>query len=116
MSARRPTRSAGTTSGIGDRVQRRQRRRERLEALRRLGQQRRQRVARERDLLVDGLDLLARLGPRALALAQLDGGVEAGADALPRQREDFFALRESALQNGALLDQARELRRRCARR
>ena len=67
-------------------------------------------MAREQgDLLVDRFELLARLGPHAFALAQLDRGVEAGRDALARQREHLLALRERALQDLALLDQAREL-------
>jgi hypothetical protein len=77
--------------------------------LRRLGEQRGEGVARERDLFLGGLELLARLGAQALGLAQLDGGVEPGRDALARQREHLLALRERTLQDGALLDRAREL-------
>ena len=66
-------------------------------------------MTRQRDLLLDRFDLLARLRAQAFALAQLDRGVEAGGDALARQREHLLALRERALQDLALLDRTREL-------
>ena len=66
-------------------------------------------MTRQGDLLLDRLDLLARLRAQAFALAQLDRGVEAGGDALAGQREHLLALRERALQDLALLDRAREL-------
>ena len=61
------------------------------------------------DLLVERFDLLARLGQRALALAQLDGGVEPGLHALADQAEQLVALRQRAQRDLALLEQAGEL-------
>ena len=104
MSARRPTRSAGTSPGTATGCSGVSRG---ASASKRVGgspSKRRERVARERDLLVDRLDLLARLGQRAFALALLDGGVDAGADALADQAEELLALAERALEDVALLE------------
>ena len=109
MSARRPSRSAGTTPGIGTARTVGQPRRQRVAGVGRQRGERGERMAGQRDLLVDRFDLLARLGQRAFALAQLDGGVEAGREALADQREDLVALRQRALQHVALLDQAGQL-------
>ncbi len=66
-------------------------------------------MLRDRDLLVERLDLLARLGQAAFALAQFEPGVEAGRDAVAHQLQGFVALGQRALRHRELVVQARPL-------
>ena len=67
-------------------------------------------VARERDLLLDLRDALARRRDRCLGLLQLDLGVEARSEALPREVEDRLALVERRPREVELVEGVAELR------
>ncbi len=83
----------------------------RLEGVARAGlaHERVERVLGDRDLLVERLDLLARLGQAAFALAQFEPGVEAGRDAVAHQLQGFVALCQRALRHRELVIEARPL-------
>ena len=107
MSARRPSRSAGTAAGMADRLDLRQR--ARLQSQVGLAHQCGERIARELHLLLQRLDLLARLGQRAFALALLQRGVQARVDAVAHQLQRLLALRQRALRDLQLVLQPRQL-------
>src|SRR5262249_57659503 len=66
-------------------------------------------VARERDVLLELGDALARRGDRSLRLLELDLGVEARGEPLPREIVDRLALRERRLRHVELIVGAAEL-------
>jgi hypothetical protein len=74
-----------------------------------LAHQRGQGVAREAGLLLQRLDLLARLGQAAFALAQLQRRVQAGVDAVAHQPQRLLALGQGALGDGELVVGPRQL-------
>ena len=74
-----------------------------------LPSQRCQRIARQGHLLQQGFQLQARFGQPAFALAQLQSGVEPGADAVTHQRQCFCALCQRAPRHDSLLIQTHQL-------
>ena len=86
--------------------QRVQARRQGVEGRRRLPGQHRDLAAPQHDLLVQRLDLGARIGQGAFGLRQFDLAVQTRRSALARQAEELAALRQRALRDFALGQQA----------
>ena len=110
MSARRPSRSAGIVgcSAIGlDAAERR--RHQRAASRSAWPTSASSACCASAICSLERLDLLARLGQAAFALAQFEAGVEAGGDAVAHQLQRFLALRQRALGHGQLVAQARPL-------
>ena len=119
MSARRPSRSAGTLPAAARRCTARSARRQRVERIAAPAPPARPAHGACSAICSSSASICcSRLGQRAFALVQLDVGVEAGRTRWRISASDLVALRQRALQHLALLDQAGELqvgaRRRCS--
>ena len=109
MSARRPSRSAGTAAGSGAACTVLSGTCQRVERVRRLRGERGQRVAGQRDLLVELLRSAGASRARRPRPGAARRRCRAALHALVDQREDFVALLERAHRDLALLEQAAEL-------